>query len=59
MDCVKGLIAMPTRLRDVEKFFERIAVLETQMKNIMSFQRWQTGLLAALILMAIKAWVSK
>ncbi len=46
---------MPSKQKDVEKFFERIAILETKMANVMAFQKWQTGLLAALILMALKA----
>ncbi len=50
---------MPTSKQDVKEFFQRITTLEAQMKNIMSFQRWQTGLLAALILMAVKALVFK
>lgn len=50
---------MPTSKDDVKEFFQRITKLETQMQNIMSFQMWQTGLLAALILMAVKALVFK
>jgi hypothetical protein len=40
---------------DVKEMFERLTKLEAQMANVMSFQKWQTGLLAGLILMATKA----
>jgi len=50
---------MPSSKKDVEQFFERLRALEVQMQNVMSFQKWQTGLLAALILMAFKAVVFK
>lgn len=50
---------MPTKFKDVEKFFERIASLEAKVEGLMTFQKWQTGLLAALILMAVKAIVFK
>ncbi len=45
---------MPNKIEDVKKFFERIAVLETKVEALMSYQKWQVGLLAALILMAAK-----
>ena len=50
---------MPNKPKDVAEFFERVAVLETQMKNIMSFQKVQTGFLVAIALMAIKAILFK
>ncbi len=50
---------MPSTRKEVEEFFQRVAVLETKMQSIMSFQKWQTGLLAALILMAFKALIFK
>ena len=50
---------MPSTKKEVQEFFQRVAILETKMENIMSFQKWQTGLLAALILMAFKAVVFK
>lgn len=49
---------MPTG-KIAAEFLERLAKLEARMENVMSFQRWQTGLLAALILMAFKALVWK
>lgn len=50
---------MPSKLEDVKKFFERIAVLETKVESLMSYQKWQVGLLTAILLMAIKAWMTK
>ncbi len=50
---------MPTGKSQVLEMFQRLTTLEAQMKNIMNFQKWQTGLLAALILMAVKALVFK
>lgn len=50
---------MPSKKDDVKEFFERLTKLEVQMASCMSFQKWQTGLLAALILMATKALVFK
>lgn len=47
---------MPTKLRDVEKFFERIAVLEAKVEGLVAYQKWQMGLLAAILLMAVKQW---
>ncbi len=48
---------MPTRLKDVTEFFERMAILETKVANVMSFQKWQMVLLAAIFLAALKAAV--
>jgi hypothetical protein len=48
---------MPSKREEVQELFERLARLEARMENSMSFQKWQTGLLAALILMAFKALV--
>ena len=48
---------MPTRLKDVQEFFERIATLEAKVEGLMTYQRWQMGLLAAILLLAVKAWV--
>jgi len=50
---------MPSNKEDVKEFFERLAKLEGRMENVMNFQKWQTALLAALILMAFKALVFK
>jgi hypothetical protein len=50
---------MPNKPKDVQEMFDRLTKLEVQMSNVMSFQKWQTGLLAALILMAFKAVVFK
>lgn len=48
---------MPTRLKDVEKFFERMAKLEAQVANLMTWQKWQMGVLAAILLAALKVLV--
>jgi hypothetical protein len=48
---------MPTKLEDVKKFFERIAVLEAKVEGLMTFQKWQMALLAAILLLAMKNWV--
>lgn len=50
---------MPSTKEQVLEMFQRLTKLETQMKSIMSYQKWQTGLLAAIILMGIKAVVFK
>lgn len=48
---------MPNTPESVKKFFERIAILETQVESLMTFQKWQMGLLAAIFLLAVKNWV--
>lgn len=50
---------MPTRLKDVEKFFERMAVLETKVEGLMTWQKWQMGVLAMILLAAVKMLVSR
>lgn len=40
---------MPSTVKDVKKFFERIAVLETQVSNLMTWQKWQMGILAVIL----------
>lgn len=47
---------MPTGKEGI-KFFERLATLEAKVEALMLFQKWQTGLLAAIILLALKNWV--
>jgi hypothetical protein len=39
------------------KFFERLVVLETKVANVMTFQKWQMGLLALILLAALTAAV--
>lgn len=46
---------MPSEI--VVKLIERISKLETRVENLMSYQRWQVGLLTAILLMAVKAWM--
>lgn len=40
----------------VIKLIDRIAKLEARVENLMSYQRWQVGLLTAILLIAVKAW---
>ena len=40
-----------------KKFFERLAVLETKVAALMTWQKWQMGLLAAILMLAIRNWV--
>lgn len=48
---------MPSNQKDVQRFFERLAILETKVANLMTFQKWQMGLLAAILMLAVKNWV--
>lgn len=48
---------MPSKLEDVKRFFERIAILETKVESLMSYQKWQVGLLTAIFLLVISAFV--
>ncbi len=41
----------------VIKLIERLAKLETKVESLMSYQKWQVGLLTAILLMAVKAWM--
>lgn len=47
---------MPTG-KEGHKFWERLVILEQKVANIMTFQKWQMGILAAIFLMALKAAV--
>ena len=47
---------MPTG-KDGLRFFERLVILEIQVKALMTWQKWQMGLLAAILLLALKNWV--
>jgi hypothetical protein len=49
-------LMMPTG-KDGIKFFERLVKLETKVEGLMTFQKWQMGLLAAILLLALKNWV--
>jgi len=48
---------MPTNKRDVEQFFTRLAILETKVSSLMTFQKWQMAVLAAILMLAVKNWV--
>lgn len=50
---------MPTKFRDVERFFERIASLEARVENLMNWQKWQMGILAMILLAALKLLVMR
>ena len=41
----------------VVKLIERISKLEAKVENLMAYQKWQVGLLTAILLMAVKAWM--
>lgn len=43
----------------VLEIIDRLSKLEARVESCMSYQKWQIGLLTALILMAVKTWVSK
>lgn len=40
---------MPSTVKQVKEFFERIATLEAQVANLMLYQRWQMGILAVIL----------
>ena len=41
----------------VIRLIERLSKLETKVESLMAYQRWQIGLLTAILLMAVKAWM--
>ena len=43
----------------VTKLIDRISKLEARVENLMSYQKWQMGLLTAILLIAVKAWVAR
>lgn len=46
---------MPTG-KIAERFFERLATLEARVEALMTWQKWQMGILAAILLLAVKSW---
>lgn len=48
---------MPSEL--VIKLIERVAIVETKVKQLMSWQKLQTGLLVSIFLAVLGAWVSR
>ncbi len=46
---------MPNKPSDIQEWRERLIKLEVKMETVMSFNKWQTGLLAGIILMLAKA----
>ena len=47
---------MPTGKIAIE-FLERMAKLEARVESLMTWQKWQMGVLSGLVLIAIKAWI--
>lgn len=47
---------MPTG-KIADRFLERLAKLETRVENLMTYQKWQMGLLAGILLLAVKTWL--
>jgi hypothetical protein len=43
----------------VVKLIDRISKLEARVENLMSYQKWQMGLLTAILLIAVKSWMGK
>lgn len=41
----------------VAKLIDRIAKMEARVESLMAYQKWQVGLLTAILLMAVKAWM--
>lgn len=42
---------MPTSI--AKEFFERLATLEAQVANLMVYQKWQMGILAAILIAVV------
>ncbi len=42
---------MPSSI--AKEFFERLATLEAQVANLMTYQKWQMGILAAILIAVI------
>jgi hypothetical protein len=43
--------------KEAEEFFERLARLEVRVEALMTWQKWQMGILSGLVLIALKAWI--
>lgn len=43
----------------VVRLIDRIAKLEAKVESLMAYQKWQVGLLTAILLIAVKKWVGK
>jgi len=41
----------------VLKLIDRLSKLEERVESLMLYQKWQVGLLTAILLMAVKAWM--
>jgi hypothetical protein len=49
---------MPTG-KQAHKFLERLVALETKVKDLIWYQRWQMGLLAAIFVTVLAAWKTR
>jgi len=50
---------MPKKRYDVEKFFEELGTLKTQVKGLMTWQKWEMTLLTGIILLLLKVALSR
>lgn len=44
---------MPSTVKQVQEFFERITVLETRVADLMRWQKWQMVVLAGILIAVI------
>jgi len=49
---------MPTG-KNAIKFLERLVSLEVKVKNLIWYQKWQMGLLAAIFVAVLAAWKTR
>jgi hypothetical protein len=50
---------MPSKHKDVEAFFERLAVLETKVAALMTWQKVQMAALTAILAAIVGGWVAR
>lgn len=50
---------MPSKYDDVKKFFERIAILEARVENLMDWQKWQMAILSIILIAAFKVLIGR
>lgn len=48
---------MPTNI--VMQLIKDVAILQTQVKNLMKYQYWQMGLLSMIFVAVLGAWVTR
>jgi hypothetical protein len=44
---------MPSKIKDVEKFFQEFGELKAKVEGLIDYQKWQMGLLAAILVVVI------